>query len=179
MKTRWQAALLVLVFSSAAAAQNGWHQDRFNAQKMNSSPVVGPSSQLPQFQVLIMNAPGILEAIADDGTLILSNGAEIDSYSRTGTFKWRAAMSASNVAIAPSGNIYAQTASSVTALKPDTGQILWTYSSGFGDETTPFAIDSKGVAYLQSGCSNCLMGPALLSAINPDGTLSSLSYIYF
>ncbi len=170
MSLRDYVLTATLASVSVGLHAQGWHQVGFSGQRLNSATVVGPGSTKPNFQTIAPNVPGALYAIADDGSLLVVGNGGVSSYSRTGKLNWATPFSVVDVAVAPkSGHIYVQAPDSVTALDQNSGGQLWTYSAGFGGETTALTVDSNDVAYLQSGC-NCLGGPARISAINPDGS---------
>lgn len=167
---RYSSLISGTIVVTEATAGSGWRQYKYKGQRTNCAEVSGPGLQEPVLRSLASGMDGGLEAIADDGSLLF-RGVSTSYYSREGTLKWQTPISGTGLAIGPLGTIYVQTPSSVSALSRDTGEIQWTYSTGFGDETTPLVVDSLGVVYLQSGCTNCFMGPSLLSAIAPNGTL--------
>src|SRR6266850_56563 len=170
------AALLLLLPCFDLFAQNGWRMDGANPSRTNVSPASGPVSG-PRFEVLASNVTGSLKRTADDGSLILTDGVVVSSYTNTGRLRWRANVgdmlngTVVDVAIAPSGTIYASSNNTLVALNPDSGQPIWAQPlvANSGNDSGPLVVDSRGTVYFHTG--STVGGPQeKLIAVNPDGT---------
>lgn len=151
----------------------GYRMSGFNMSRTNSTPVRTPLTRPTSFQELNGSVGGRLYRTGDDGTLYLINATTLYAYSSTGQLRWTFNLAnLHNVAIGPTGTVYASTTSSVYALNPATGQPLWlnpyTVSSP-GNLAGPLAVGPSGTVYFHTSGSTVGVTP-LLTAINPDGT---------
>jgi outer membrane protein assembly factor BamB len=124
------SVLLTILVSADLFAQTAARMEGMNPSRTNVSPAPGPVSG-PMFAVIASNVLGTLKRIGADGSLILSDGAAVSSYEKTGRLRWRAnifdALNGAivDLAIAPFGPIYASSANTLIALDPDTGKPVW------------------------------------------------------
>jgi PQQ-like domain len=165
--------LLAIAVPISLNAQNGWRMGGYNAQRTDSTPVIGPTT-LPTFQVFVSNAPGTLRNIGADGSLYTWDVNTIRCYSPTGQPKWNVTVSArADVAIGPgtAGAVYVSTVNPVQVLAFDhnTGQPLWAsaYTVTAGNQTSGLAIAADGTIYIHGGGNGA---EEKLAAINPNGT---------
>src|SRR5947207_11871369 len=82
----WIVSWLFLQFLNTGG--HGWRMEGFNPSRTNVSTVSGPAAK-PEFELIASNVPGVLKRIADDGSLILSDGDTISSYATDGSLRWR------------------------------------------------------------------------------------------
>jgi len=176
MKTISATVLLTIVVCADIFAQNGALMEGMNPSRTNVSPAPSPVS-LPTFEVIASNVSGTLKRIAADGSLILSDGATVSSYEKSGRLRWSQNIVALlngaivDIAIVPAGPIYVSSANTLTALDPDSGEAIWAQSFGAnsGNESSPLVVDSKGTVYFHTG-STVGAAPEKLTAVNLDGT---------
>src|SRR2546422_11542194 len=89
MPSFFLAALWILLqFFNTRDQQDGWRTEGFNPSRTNVSLVSGPSSN-PAFRVIASNVSGSLKRIANDGSLILTDGDTISSHTHEGQLRWR------------------------------------------------------------------------------------------
>src|SRR6267142_4280025 len=170
--------VLFLLFAqyTGATVENGWRMDGSNPSRTNVSPLPGPTS-LPTFRVIASNVQASLKRTADDGSLVLTDGRSIASYTDSGQLRWRTnALAVLNglvvdVAVASSGVVYASSTNTVIALDPITGQPGWAqpFLANSGDESAPLIIGKDGTVYFHTG-SKAGGFQERFTAINPDGT---------
>src|SRR5438874_3362131 len=170
------AVLLWMVVCADLFAQNGSRMEGMNPSRTNVSSASGPVLQ-PAFDVIAANVWGSVKRIGLDGSLILSDGATVSSYDTRGRQRWRENImdvlngGIADLAIAPSGVVYASSADALIALDPDTGKPIWPQPllTNSGNESGPLVVDSNGTVYFHTG--STLSGiPEKLTAVNPDGT---------
>ena len=167
--------LLLLQFADAGA-QNGWRMDGFNSSRTNVSALTGPTS-LPTFRVIGANVSGSLRRTANDGSLILTDGTKISSYSGSGQMRWQTSVLASlngplvDLAVGSSGVVYASSANTLIALDPATGRPGWAspFMANTGDESGPLVVGRDGTIYFHTG-GTAAGFQERFTAINPDGT---------
>src|SRR5882762_4020463 len=105
----WIVSWLFLQFFSTGAG--GWRMEGFNPSRTNVSTVSGPNSK-PEFERIASNVSGSLRRIAEDGSLILTDGTTVSSYTKDGQLRWRTNVlttlsgPVADVALASSGIIY-------------------------------------------------------------------------
>src|SRR2546422_274680 len=170
--------VLFLLFAqyTGATVENGWRMDASNPSRTNVSPLPGPTS-LPTFRVIASNVQASLKRTADDGSLVLTDGRSIASYTDSGQLRWRTnALAVLNglvvdVAVASSGVVYASSTNTVIALDPITGQPGWAqpFLANSGDESAPLIVGKDGTVYFHTG-SKAGGFQERFTAINPDGT---------
>ncbi|PYS25775.1 MAG: hypothetical protein DMG11_22200, partial [Acidobacteria bacterium] len=170
--------VLFLLFAqyTGATVENGWRMDASNPSRTNVSPLPGPTS-LPTFRVIASNVQASLKRTADDGSLVLTDGTNVASYTDSGQLRWRTnALAVLNgpvvdVAVASSGVVYASSTNTVIALDPITGQPGWAqpFLANSGDESAPLIIGKDGTVYFHTG-SKASGFQERFTAINPDGT---------
>ncbi|PYS27524.1 MAG: hypothetical protein DMG11_16110, partial [Acidobacteria bacterium] len=166
------AALLILLTSSSVIAQNGWRMEGFNPSRTNVSKASGPTSN-PAFEVIASDVSGGIKRIADDGSLILTDGTSVSWYSSGGQLKWRRNVvpsingSVVDLAVAASGTVYVSSANTVIALDPNTGEPSWhaPFVSSPSKDSGPLVIGPDGTIYFHTGGSQ-----EKLTAIGFDGT---------
>ncbi|HYR88021.1 MAG TPA: fibronectin type III domain-containing protein [Terriglobia bacterium] len=167
--------LLLLQFTDVGA-QNGWRMEGFNSSRTNVSPLTGPTS-LPTFRVIAANVTGNLKRTANDGSLILTDGTTVSSYTDSGQMRWQRNILAGlngpvvDLAVGSSGVVYASSAHALIALDPTTGQPGWVapFVANTGDESAPLVVGKDGTIYFHTGGTS----PGFqerFTAINPDGT---------
>ena len=169
---------LVLILSTFANlnAQNGWRMEGGNASRTNVSPAPGPTS-LPAFRVVATYVSGTVTRIADDGSVILTDGTFVSSYTTQGQLQWRTNVADGlggrvvDVALASSGTVYVSSARTLVALDPFTGQPSWPtpFVANSGDESGPLVVSSDGTVYFHTGAT-AAGTPERFTAINADGT---------
>ena len=117
------AVLLWMVVCADLFAQNGPRMEGMNPSRTNVSSASGPVLQ-PAFDVIASNVWGSVKRIGLDGSLILSDGATVSSYDTRGRQRWRENImdvlngGIADLAIAPSGVVYASSADALIALDP-------------------------------------------------------------
>jgi len=169
-------ALFWLFFQIFNPGGHGWRMDGFNPSRTNVSTVSGPNSK-PEFEVIASNVSGTLKRIADDGSLILTDGATVLSLAKDGSIQWRTDVLATlngsvvDIALASSGIVYVSSANRLIALDPKSGKGTWpqAVTTNSGDESGPLVVGSDGTIYFHTGSTQ----PGYqerLTAINPDGT---------
>src|SRR2546425_13276799 len=112
-----------------------------------------------------------------DGAVILTDRATVSSYAKTGGLRWRENIfnvlngAVVDLAIAPSGTIYASSANALIALNPDSGKPLWAQPlvASSGEASGPLGVDSQGTAYVGSS-SACGVVQEKLTGVDPAGT---------
>ena len=161
MKTNVVRLLLLLsAVNGILSAQAGWRMDRFDPSRINASPATGPLSK-PIFTPFITNTVGSLIRIGSDGSLILSDGHVLSSYSAGGALKWQIGFTPmADVALATNGTVYVATATATNALAGDTGQTLWPSPPPVSG---PLTVGVDGTIYVGA------------TALNPDGTIKWVS----
>ncbi len=168
------ALWLFLQFPSTG--DHGWRMEGFNPSRTNVSTVSGPNFK-PEFEIIASNVPGSLKRIADDGSLILSDGETVSSYTKDGQIRWRTNVLTSlygpvvDVALASSGIVYVSSATQFVALDPQTGLSTWPQPvvTNSGDESGPLVVAADGTIYFHTGSTQRAYQERL-TAINPDGT---------
>src|SRR3989442_13803562 len=104
--------------------------ERFIPSRTNVSTVSGPSAK-PEFEIIASNVSGNLKRIADDGSLTLSDGDVVSSYTKDGQIRWRTNVLTTlngpiaDVALSTSGAVYVSSATQVIALDPKSGLSAW------------------------------------------------------
>jgi hypothetical protein len=170
-------ALAWLFLQAFGFTPQGWRMEGFNPSRTNVSTVAGPNSR-PEFDLIASNVSGTLKRIADDGSLILTDGATVSSYRKDGQLQWRTNILLTlsgpvvDIAVSSSGVVYVSSANHLIALDPKSGQPAWpqTVATNSGDESGPLVVGSDGTIYFHTGSTQ----PGYqerLTAINPDGTL--------
>ena len=175
-------ALLTLVDTSPAAAQNGWRMDGFDPSGTNHSAVVGPHTA-PHLEILTNNLIGSLRRITDEGVAIVAGGNTLAAYDGSGVVKWQITVVGRlfDVAVGPEGHVYASTATTLAAFDKDSGTPLWSspYVGNDGNESGSLAIASDGTLFFHSGSGSGGVRGERLAALRPDGTVKweqSLSF---
>jgi hypothetical protein len=170
------AVLLMTLVCANLFAQRGALMEGMNPSRTNLSPAPTPVSR-PAFEVIASEASGTLKRIAVDGSLILTDGAVLSFYEKTGRLRWRQEIFAVlngaivDVAVAPTGAIYASSSNTLIALHSDSGKPIWAQPLvlSSGDESGPLVVDSKGTVYIHTG-STTQGSVEKLTAVDPDGT---------
>src|SRR6266850_3316077 len=168
--------LFLLLLQLNTGAENGSRMERSNPSRTNVSQLAGPTS-LPTFRVIASNVQASLKRTADDGSLVLTDGTNVASYTDSGQLRWRTnALAVLNglvvdVAVASSGVVYASSTNTVIALDPITGQPGWAqpFLANSGDESAPLIVGKGGTVYFHTG-SKAGGFQERFTAINPDGT---------
>src|SRR5436190_5163121 len=176
MKNTAAGLSILLLLCTDLFAQSGSRMEGMNPSRTNASSAPAPVSR-PTFEIIASNVAGRLERIASDGSLIMSDGAAVSSYEKTGRLRWRENISGvlngaiTDIAIAPIGTIYVSSAGTLTALNPDNGKPLWAQPLVVNSATAsaPLVVDSQGTVYFHTG-STFGRPQQKLTAINPDGT---------
>ena len=120
-------------------------------------------------------------AIGADGTIYVANRDGVSSINPDGTLKWGPILpeladnnTLSYLSVGADGTVYVGSSPHVwssgriDAINPD-GTQKWSFPLEGGTWQQPHAIDADGTIYVASG-----QWPAVLHAINPDGTKSGL-----
>src|SRR5690349_3045937 len=108
----WIVSWLFLQFFAGA---HGWRMEGFNPPRTNVSTAAGPNVKR-EFEVIASNVSGMLKRIAEDGSLILSDGDVVSSYTKYGQARWRTQVGSTlngpvvDLALAASGFVYVSSA---------------------------------------------------------------------
>jgi hypothetical protein len=144
--------------SSACAPAGAWPAAAHDAQHTHATTLLGPAAPTPKWTSPV---PGVSTfVIADDGTILATDGQQVETISPDGAVAPLAAVPAFDLALRQDGGIYAMTREPANVLRSlgADGTPRWAF------DTTPLsppAIGPSGVVYAMTRTG--------LVALTPDG----------